>query len=85
MKALFPMTYWVSCVTMAIFGPYETLSVVHHRLMMLDGISLFWSLLPMSELDFSKMIEASIFWLIQGGLHLASHQHPSLSPGKVQC
>jgi hypothetical protein len=72
-------------VTMAVFGPYETPSAVHHWLMMLDGISLSWSLLSMDELVFSKMIEGGIFWLIRGGLHLASHQPPSLSLGKVQC
>jgi hypothetical protein len=46
---------------MAVFGPYETTSVVQHRLMMLDGISLSWSLLPTGELIFSKMIEVGIF------------------------
>ena len=35
MKASSPMSYGVSCVTMAVFGAYETPSVVHHRLMML--------------------------------------------------
>jgi hypothetical protein len=48
---------------MAVFGPYEASSVVYHWLMMLDGISLFWSLLPTGELVFSKMMKAGIFWL----------------------
>ena len=49
-----------------------------------SGISLSWSLLPMRELVPSKMIRACIFWLIKGGFHPASHQHPSLSLGKAQ-
>ena len=31
------------------------------------------------------MMEACVFWLIQDGLHPASHQHLSLSLGKAQC
>jgi hypothetical protein len=41
--------------------------------------------LSMCESMSLKMMEAGIIWLIQGGLHLASHQHPSLSLGKAQC
>ena len=49
-----------------------------------SGISLSWSLLPMRELVPLKTMKAGIFWLIQGGFHPASHQHPSLSLGKAQ-
>ena len=42
------------------------------------------SLLLTCELVFSKMMKAGIFWLIKGGLHPTSHQHPSLSLGKAQ-
>ena len=38
-----------------------------------------------AELVPSKMMKVDIFWLIQGGFHPASHQHPSLSLGKAQC
>ena len=43
------------------------------------------SLLSTCEIVFSKMMKAGIFWLKQGGLHPASHQHPSLSLRKTQC
>jgi hypothetical protein len=84
----------VSFVWPWLFRTYKTQSTVNHWLMMsiaqectplYSGISLSWSLLLMCELVFLKTMEACIFWLMRGGLHLASHQNPSLSLEKAQC
>ena len=48
-----------------------------------SGISLSWFLLSMCESVSPKMVGADVFWIIQGELYPASHQHPSLSLGKA--
>ena len=73
--------------------PYETLWQTIDQWCLLaqecmpwcGGIPSSWSLLSTCKPVLSKMMKAGIFWLIRGGLHLASHHHPSLSLRKAQC
>ena len=63
----------------------ESLSHVLNNVPLLftTTLNIPWFLLSMCESVSPKMVGADVFWIIQGELYPASHQHPSLSLGKA--